>query len=371
MSNKTIISIVAFLTALGLYSCADDKYYDMGGTVSDPVYFKAVNLDVESSETVESTSYRYFNNYDVIRQFPLTVCKPYSLNGTEMTEETVEIALYNENELWSGGYNEIKITFEPSTPEEKEAKFSMPDGSTHTTTKENPTFTWTPDSTWSNHDTRVENTYIKAESYYVKGKTEYKNVGYIYVQTATNIRFNKETNKWYVSEWLNEGPLYIYSYVKFSAENRTIGDPDRCISYNNIFPETEDKSSKTINIPYTGYLGNERVYEATITGKDLFLCGNNDICFTFIPENGSTEMELIFPNGEKVTLTEENPSYIWHVTKEEAIELSRSSYEFIEATSEYVRDGMTFKCRSVVHIKSTNEIWYDPESGCYRSEYRS
>lgn len=365
--NKIISRLTTICCILALYSCADDKYYDMGGIVSERVAFNAINLDLINE--AESTMYRdYYNLPDRDITIPIKVFRNLIYNDEESVLGEYSIALNKESEIWSGGYNDIMITFIPSHPEEKEATFTMPDGSVYSATSENPTIIWTPDSTMGqNAFSWVGDTYIKAESKYTSGKIQYHNVGYIYLNFNTNLRFNKTVDKWFESYWANGEPLTAKSYVKFTAENITVGSADSCTSSNSLFPTTETTRNDQLTIPYIGYEGTEGVYTKTLTDNNFLALGGCDIRFTFFPEEGQKEMELNLPDGQKITLTLTNPSYIWHVSRDDMYDFYY--YRTIYGLSTYLKDGFFIECESEVKMMSMTEIWYDKEMGVFRSDY--
>ncbi|MDE7347251.1 MAG: hypothetical protein K2N48_11010 [Muribaculaceae bacterium] len=355
----------AIFAAFAFSSCAEDKFYDMGGTMSNRVVFKAVNLTVGNVDEAVSTGSddRYYLP-DRNVQFSLDVYDPYSYDGEEMSSEEVTIKIDKESKIWTGGYNDIEITFEPSAPEEKEATFTMPDGSTFTASRENPTFIWTPDSTFASG---LNSDFIIAESHYKKGNDTYDNVGFIFVEVQGYVRYNSDNNRWYRSYWMDGESISVDYYVKFTAENLTMGSSTFCTSYNFRFPFTETPREETITIPYIGYSGNESSVDLTLSNSYyLYACGENDIRFTFIPQEGEEEMLLSFPNGLRITLTADDPTYIWHATYEDIINYD---YDYIVGTSTFVKDGIHYYCDSIVRLISIRNLWYDANSGVFRSEY--
>ncbi|MDE6479023.1 MAG: hypothetical protein K2L45_02045 [Muribaculaceae bacterium] len=365
--NKILSRLATISLIFALYSCADDNYYDMGGIDTKRVAFTAINRDLANE--AESSIYRdYYDLPDRDITFPIKVFKNQIFNGEESVLGEYSINLRKESEIWSGGYNEIVITFIPSHSEEKEATFTMPDGSVYSVTSENPTIIWTPDSTMGqNAFSWVGESYIKAESRYTIGKTQYHNVGYVYVNFNTNLRFNKTVGKWFESYWANGDPLTAKSYVKFTAENLTVGSSDRGTSSNRLFPETEITRNDQFTIQYIGYDGGHRVYNKTLTKNDFLALGGSDIRFTFLPEEGQKEMILSLPDGQRITLTIDNPSYIWHVSREDIN--NYYYYSTIYGQSIYIKDGFNIEGEGEIEMMSMTEIWYDKETGRFRSDY--
>lgn len=195
-----IQGIVAICIALLPQACTDEKFYDMGGWGAQKVTFTATNLDLDSTYRVESTISDYYyslDRYDKI--FPIRVY--YSYDGNTESYAT-DVHTDRESVIWSGGYNNIRITFTPSASEEKEAYFTMPDGSTFTATADRPTFIWTPDSSLRGGYYNIEDTYIEARSAYKINNTEYLNEGRIFVYLDGDLRYNRIENRWYSSQWL-------------------------------------------------------------------------------------------------------------------------------------------------------------------------
>lgn len=362
---------IAICPVVFLASCADDNHYEMDGIISNHVNFKAINLAVGDADETTSTGkrdYDYLENRDYT--FSLDVLIAKGPTESLYKNETYDFKIEKQSEMWSGGYNDIEITFVPSRPEEKEATFTMPNGETFTATAENPTFIWTPDSTLRDiaYDyNRREYPVIKAESQYTIGKTKYFNAGYIFLKFSPEIRFNNVDDKWYYSSWAFGGPLSVPSYVKFTVENLTIGSDDSCVSDNDQFPETIVERNDTVPIPFIGYEGNHRIRKEVLTGNDFLMLGYTDVRFTFIPEFGQKEMTLTLPDGSNHLLTTNNPSYIWHLTREEV--KSYYYYRTIYGRSSYTQGGLTFDCTSQVTMRAMTEIWYDAESGVFRSDY--
>lgn len=366
---KIILTLASVWQTMALSSCSEDKFYDLGGQSSSTVKFMAVNIDIDRTEGAYSTSYDYYQLEENIRQYPLTTYLPMTYNGSTMDHSTFIAETERDSEIWSGGYNTIEITFFPSNEDEKEALFTMPDNTTHTATIDNPTFTWTPDSTMKQYLDigRPEYTFIKAESRYTKGTTEYRNEGYVYINMNPYIRFNKYDGRWYQNSWLTESSISVYSYTQFTVENLTIPDQDVCVSYNPVFPETEIDRTDSFSIPYIGYGGTEHIQEISNSKSYYFYaCGNNDLLFTFRPRRGEKEMILLLPDFTKITLTLENPTFVWHV---DYGDLRSYNHEWISSESTYTIDGITYYCQSEVRLIALTNIYYDVETGVFRSEY--
>lgn len=368
--NKIIRAIAGICAALIMASCAEDKTYELGGLTFKNVNFTATNLALDSTLHVSSTSYDWYYGEEEIRKIPYDLYFPYTYNGTDMVHEERSAVTYMASQLWSGGYNDILVTFIPSAPEEKEATFTMPDGKTITATADRPSFIWTPDKSLADrYYGGGYESFIKADSRYSIGNKEYINHGFVNLELDTDVRYNPDNGRWYQLDWLSNDLITVDGYTKFTAKNLTVTEQDTCTSYNRYFPSTEFPYSDSIVISYFGYGGSEHVEEWTNTvSYYLYVCGNNDVLFTFEPQKGEKEMTLTLPNYSKVTLTAENPTYIWHVTQEDAWNYD---YSWISAESTYTWEGITYKCESEMRMVSIYGLYYDPESGIFRSDIRN
>lgn len=354
ISNITVW-LAAIATTLSLFSCAEDRYYDMGGEKYNRVEFKAVNLAIGEIDEAESTNREYYYLEEIDKKFPLTVYSPWDIVNGEMYAKQDEITIRKKSSIWTGGYSDIQISFTPSVPEEKSATFTMPDGTTHTATSDNPTFIWTPDSTLRDMQNMLytEDTYIKAESQYIKGKTTYRNTGYIYVQLDGYSRYDKGTDKWYYSNWISGGSLTLPSYNRFTVNVKATDRSGPCTSYNSLFPESEKLREDTFSIFLLNPYDNTSSYFDTTLMSNEFIAGENSvITFTFLPQNGETSMRLNLPLGRVVTLTAENPYYECYL--EDYVIGSYLHDITISGTSSYIKDGVRYDCESSVIMK------YDP-----------
>ena len=353
--NNIIAWSAAIATALSLFSCAEDKYYDIGGEKHNRVEFKAINLAIGEIDEAESTTKEYYYLEEIDKKFPLTIYIPWDIVDGEMRSEQTYINIYKESSIWTGGYSDIQITFTPSAPEEKSATFTMPDGTTHTATSDNPTFIWTPDSTFRNaHNSLYDkDIYIKAESNYKKGNTTYENEGYIYVQLDGYSRYNKDTDKWYYISWMYGGSLTLPSYNRFTVDVVGTTRTEDCISYNSMFPQSGKPKEGTFSLflmnPYDNTSG---FFDSTLPSNEFIAGEDAIVMFLFKPQNGETSMRLNLPPDRTVTLTAENPDFQWIV---DGNEVGHYAHDItITGTSSYIKDGITYLAESSVIMK------YDP-----------
>lgn len=360
---KIIGSAAAIVSALAISSCAGDKFYDLGGHISQRVAFKAENLTVGSVDEAESGIDDYSYDYlEKVKEFRFKVITlPTYVGEPANTEENI-VTIDRNALIWAGRNNDIKITFTPSMPEEKEVTFFMPDDKIFTVTAANPTFTWTTDSIYT------RNTYIRAESRFKKGNDIYENVGFIQLEFAGDIIYNRQDKSWYRTDLYNyDNPLSIRSCAKFTAANLTVGRPDSCVSYNPNMTGTILSLNETLTVPYMNSQGADREYTATMTGNNLVVFGNNEILFTFVPEEGESEMDLTLPDGTVINLTAENPTFLWHVTREDVVKFGY--YNSIYGHITYEKNGITYICDGETQIMFDSDLWYDSETKVFRSDY--
>ena len=127
MKIKMINTLLMIFAIISMVSCDDTDPIIFGNNL----YFKAINLSVDSDRTEGAKS------YGVIVSTTVTIS--YTYKG-----ETVSQSVSSKsNELLVRPGNELEITFYPSCQEESEAIISLPDGTTRKVTTQNPTFKWT------------------------------------------------------------------------------------------------------------------------------------------------------------------------------------------------------------------------------------
>lgn len=364
MNIYKIIGRIALLSlVLALYSCAEDKYYDLEGYSYGRVAFTAINLNTPEINEAESSSEDYYYYLpDRNSKFSLTA---YMLgwydNDGAIESYDYNISLDKESLIWAGGYNDIEITFRPTEAEEKEATFTMPDGSILTATAESPTIIWHTDSLINKN---IVDIFIKAESTFKKSNTEYHNVGYIFLNIDQELRYNKFNDKWYVSPWTYGQPLEEKTYVKFTAENLMI-QGDTCTSCNYNFPNTIESRYENFSLPYFVSENEPHLlYDFNLGGNEIFAVGGEKILFTFIPAPGEKSMRLELPTGETVTLTDSEPTYTWDFTLDNALNLYNYTH-YINAYSEYTYNGINYYGQSEIKLNTTINIMYNSVSGKY------
>lgn len=373
MNIRNIISRIAiFSLVLLFYSCAENKFYDLGGYESGTLIFTAVNTavgEVDSASSSAQDYYYYLPSRDA--SFSLTAFYPgdYDQNG-ELRSGDYNIYLDRESMIWAGGYNDIEITFQPTDPEEREATFTMPDGNVLTATAESPTIVWHTDSLIGKDSYGVLQ--IKGESSYKKGNMECHKVGYLYLNINPDFRFNRYNDKWYISTWTNGQPLDEYAYVKFTAENLMI-NYDSATSYNQSFSNTIESRQLSFSIPYYDSDNNSGLFNFDLTGNDIYVFEGNDVLFTFYPSEGEESMALNFRTiGLYVALTRENPTFTWHVTRDDIDQLSQYSAANVLGYSKYNYCGINYERSSYINLKFSKDIWYDSANGRFysRSSYQ-
>lgn len=366
MNTKHIISgFTATLLGIVISSCAEDKYYDMEGAEGGLVAFKAVNLALGDIDQAESTSEDYYyllENIDKI--FPITLYYPTNITDGVMESSKKEISIEKTHTVWVAGYNDIEITFIPTAPEETSATFIMPDGSTHTATRENPSFIWTPDISLRDNSF-VPNSHfcIYAENQYKKGNTTYINTGYIYLDIDDRCRYDKATEKWYYSSWFYGETLTLPSYSKFTVDVEAIWRSDICTSSNRMFPETIISRTDRISLPLlVGNDENPIDFTSDLQSNEFLACKYSTVIFTFIPENGEEYMTLQLPNGSTAHLTPSNPTYAWYL--DDKVQSNYNDYTIHGFTS-YTKDGIIYNAESDVIMIYDTDFWFNSSRAAF------
>lgn len=157
MKSKVILILMAMAVMFGIQSCkGDDPKIIINSNDFD---FKAVNLTVDEGKL-------YANGGS-----PTTV--NWTVNVTINGETTTVSGTSKSDELPVMVGDEIEVQFTPSCPEQTEAYFTMPDGTSHKATVNAPSFKWTvPDGFNSGMQ-------IKGESHYETEDTIYNETGVI------------------------------------------------------------------------------------------------------------------------------------------------------------------------------------------------
>lgn len=156
MKTKITLMLMAFAIILGLQSCGDDPKLTVNSNDFD---FRAINLTVDDGKLTASGGTTVTVNWTV----------NVSING----QTTTVSGTTKSDELPVMAGDEVEIYFTPSCPQQTEAYFTMPDGTTHKTTVSAPSFKWTvPDNFTAGMQ-------IKGESHYETDDCIYNIVGAI------------------------------------------------------------------------------------------------------------------------------------------------------------------------------------------------
>lgn len=138
------------LTFIGIHSCNNE---DLVTSIGNHLYFKAVNLSVDSNRENGAKSCG-----------PVTTIS-VSISVTVNDETTTQGFTSKSNELLVMPGNEIEITFYPSCAEETEATISLPDGTKRKVKGTNPSFKWAiPDNFTSEMEITGESRYKRRGS---------------------------------------------------------------------------------------------------------------------------------------------------------------------------------------------------------------
>ena len=191
-------------------------------------------------------------------------------------------------------------------------------------------------------------------------------MGYIYLNINPDFRYNKLNEKWYISGWINGSHLEEKTYTKFSAENLQI-KRDSCSSVNQNFYNTITKRNETFMIPYYDADGSSGMYDFTLRGNDIFVFGENDVRFTFHPTEGEQEMSIYLPNNNTITLTRDNPSYVWHVSRSDINSFSYNNPIYISGNSGYNYQGINYYGQSEIKMYFSGDIWYNSSTNTFLS----
>lgn len=159
MKSKVILILMAMAVMFSFQSCkGDDPKITINSNDFD---FKAVNLTVDEGKLYANGGSATTVNWtvNVIINGETT-----TVNGISMSDELPVMV-----------GDEIEVQFTPSCPEQTEAYFTMPDGTSYKATGNAPTFKWTvPD----NFTTGMQ---IKGESHYETDDAIYNITGIIYL----------------------------------------------------------------------------------------------------------------------------------------------------------------------------------------------
>lgn len=155
MKSKIAFAIMAIAMMLGLQGCDHDK-----ATIStNNLTFNAINLTVDKGQLSATAG------------TPVTV--NWTVNVTVNGETTTLTGTSKSDELPVMAGDEIEIQFTPSCPEQTEANFTLPDGTTHKATASSPSFKWTVPADFT------PGMQIKDESHYETDEYKYNQTGAI------------------------------------------------------------------------------------------------------------------------------------------------------------------------------------------------
>lgn len=358
--------LTAFLLLAG---CSEEKTFVFTAYESRNVDFVAVNECVKNEntgglDTAYSAPYDYYEEYEP-REVRIPVYTPNIAEyGYEAKDYTHSVD--RRNELWAGGYSEMTFIFRPSCPEEKEARFTMPDGEVAVVTAANPVCRWVLDyEAWNNI---VQDWVVKAESEYKIGDVVYRNIGYVFIEPESWVRYNPVDGRWYESDWTSNPNLEIQGNVDFMVENLTAGSND--------WAESQ---------PYNGYYydwwtGVERgekfwidVYdpEGTYDGAEvrlgryhhLWAGGNNELKVTFRPLNEDDVATFTMPDGKVFDVTAQNTSFVWTINHE-AVAGGVEWYDYqsllIKAEGWFSSQGVQYSNQGYVFVNTMVEDYGNP-----------
>ncbi|WP_288110300.1 hypothetical protein [Bacteroides acidifaciens] len=130
MKNKKALlsGLMMIVLAVGVLSCEDSK----PKFVSNGLDFKAVNLSADSDNEIVAVTGK-----------GVVVSSSWTIKVTSDGQTIIVDGQSKSDELPVEAGDEVEITFTPSEPEEKEAFFTMPDGTSRKVTADAPSFRWT------------------------------------------------------------------------------------------------------------------------------------------------------------------------------------------------------------------------------------
>lgn len=357
MKNIFYLGSVVALMSLSFMSCSKEETFRIPVEAVKNVNFNVTNLSVGSVDKAQSTVYDgYFSEVYSEKEKEFTIDYYYINNGNISSQPNViTITIPDSNIVWSGGMNELEITFTPSCPEEKEAIFTMPDGKVYAVTVDKPSFTWevTPEAKFDDSNSWEKYMVIKAESSYQKQGDTIIGEGYVLVSfkdNATQLQYNKVNNTWYYNDWRNNPEITLKENVHFSATNLSVGKPDyaNSVIYDNYYSSSQGESRNDNFV--IDYLSNKYGHgiqseenKISLTHSNTLWAGcNNEIEITFTPTcPEQKEATFTMPDGKEFTLTADNPSFIWKITPECADCFYNYDEMVVSATSSYTRQGLS------------------------------
>lgn len=374
---KKIFLLYILVGSLLFSGCSEEQTYIFDGYEIGNLSFSAVNLSIgEVDKAVSMRTYYdervpYENGYvsfDILYNY---------LQSDYEEKYQVNVRLDYVNQMWSGGNNELEFTFQPSCPEEKSAKFTMPDGSIHYVDIGAPSFKWT-----INRETILNSGYpdlrVVAESEYKVNGVSHKNIGYIYITVDTDLYYNNIEGLWYYNRWVDGEPLIITRNLSFDAVNLSVGDFDyaKSIKYNGSYYDNiwrEETGLFKLDIHNTPDSSDPSYFDTREVRLDytnvLWAGGDNDIEITYrrncLEEVENTE--LIMPDGQIFRPTPTDSIFVWTLNQETLDNTVNWDYEnlVIQANSNYEKDGVIVNASSYVLLAVDREVGLDKKNGLW------
>lgn len=367
---KKLHIFTLLIAILAIVGCTEEKTFSFEAEGSKGVDFSVINLTVGVPDTARSimyVRYYYYSPYES-REFNIDYYYP-----NEDYVSTRHIYLSHSNELWAGGNNELQFTFHPSCPEEKSAKFTMPDGKVFETTSDSPSFVWTVTSEALKNVNDLYNADFSAiaESEYQIGNSHYKNKSYVEIDLDTYLIYTP-TGKWYEHNWTSGNPVTLKGNVNFSAKNLTVNETDSAVSvkYDGYY-YTQGSDSRicrlnlyTMSKDSVPEIYNKNWSNTIYYKNELWAGGNNEIEITYNPQQeDGNEVKMVFPDGQTAILTAEKPTTKWTLNKDSFNNLqnSYSSYYIIEAYSSNTEDVICYDNHGYILLSINTKVWYNPD----------
>lgn len=377
--------LAAFLIIIG---CSEEKdfYFNVDKTAN--VNFKAVNLTVGYPDSALSVKYNgYFDEVwtDPQRNDSIAI-DYYRINewdGSEELMDRINVWLYYKNVLWSGGYNQIEFTFLPSCPEEKEAKFTMPDGQVFNVSVDNPTFTWTVSKEkWTESNLWEYGLIATAESSYQRGGDKILARGYVIISLSNEgnyLRYNPNNGKWYWNDWMENPIMTLYGKVDFTVENLTVGGIDSAVSKictNDYFSLDWKEKSESFSLDVYDIVDSvPDVYNSFQVYLDspnaLWAGGDNQLKITFKPSESESEgTKLFLPDGKDAYLTATDSVYIWTLDRDAMLDpFTYDGRLIIRAENVHSGNNVVSENHGFVAVDVSTDIRYDSTLKLWISDY--
>lgn len=395
--RKYNILLTVLSAILLLSGCSEENTFVFTGYESRNVDFVAINMSVKDDagmmpDSALSVAYdgSYYEGEYEPKKFDIRV---YNLFPESYGEDIryITINVDHRNQLWAGGYSEIAFRFRPSCPEEKEARFTMPDGKVMVVSADNPECSWVLDyEAWNNIQDWSRNGYnlaVKAESEYEVNETVYRNIGYVLLQIneAEWLQYNAADGKWYENYWVDNPNLEIRGNVDFKVENLTVGNNED-VAHSYTYGGSYDVSagsyreSKFMLDVYPLEGDNLDVPQQTEVRLEYYhhvwAGGNNELKFTFRPKN-EWQKEAVFtmPDGKTFNVNASDSTFVWTLDHDVvAGDVEWYSHYgdrllLVKAESSYEVNGIRYSDQGYVFITTGAGYWsntllqYNPANG--------